>query len=70
LLLYCREEAQEAVTSALEAAGLVRLDFHFDRGGAVVLMDALPRIRAFGSPGRVLAALSAARDGTHLANLS
>jgi D-glycero-alpha-D-manno-heptose-7-phosphate kinase len=57
LLLYCREETQEAVTAALEAEGLVRMDFHFERGGAVVLMDAVPRIRNFGAPRRALAAL-------------
>jgi D-glycero-alpha-D-manno-heptose-7-phosphate kinase len=50
LMLYCPEQAQEGVTTALEAAGLVRMDFHFDRGGAVVLMDSVPRLRRIGSP--------------------
>jgi D-glycero-alpha-D-manno-heptose-7-phosphate kinase len=54
LLLYCREQYQEAVTTALEASGLVRMDFHFDRDGAVVLMDAVPRIRRIGTPERAL----------------
>jgi D-glycero-alpha-D-manno-heptose-7-phosphate kinase len=49
LMLYCEEPYQEAVTTALEAKGLVRMDFHFERGGAVVLMDAIPRVRSFGS---------------------
>ena len=41
-LLYCAEPVQEAVTSALEQRGLVRLDFRFDAGGAGVVLDALP----------------------------
>ena len=36
------------------------MDFHFERGGAVVLMDAVPRIRKFGAPERVLADLGVA----------
>src|SRR5712692_3861028 len=52
LLLYCGETAREAVTAALEARGLVRLDFHFERGGAVVLMDSVPRFRPLGAPER------------------
>lgn len=39
LLLYCPEERQEAVTAALEARGLVRMDFHLDNGGARVLVN-------------------------------
>jgi D-glycero-alpha-D-manno-heptose-7-phosphate kinase len=58
LMLYCEEPRQEAVTAALEAQGLVRMDFHFERGGAVVLMDAVPRIRPFGSAERVVGAIS------------
>jgi D-glycero-alpha-D-manno-heptose-7-phosphate kinase len=57
LLLYCEEQHQPAVTSALESTGLVRMDYHFDRGGAVILMDALPRIRQFGELGQALAVL-------------
>jgi D-glycero-alpha-D-manno-heptose-7-phosphate kinase len=49
LMLYCEEGEQDAVTTALEAEGLVRMDFHFDRGGAVILMDAVPRVRHIGS---------------------
>jgi D-glycero-alpha-D-manno-heptose-7-phosphate kinase len=52
LMLYCHEDAQEAVTTALEAEGLVRMDCHFDRGGAVVLMDTVPRVRRIGRPQR------------------
>jgi D-glycero-alpha-D-manno-heptose-7-phosphate kinase len=65
LMLYCEEQFQEAVTTALEAAGLVRTDFQFERGGAVVLMDAIPRVRPFGAPEHVLDFLSAPgrRDG-------
>jgi D-glycero-alpha-D-manno-heptose-7-phosphate kinase len=44
LMLYCAEEAQDAVTATLEDRGLVRMDFRFDDGGAVVLMDALPHV--------------------------
>jgi D-glycero-alpha-D-manno-heptose-7-phosphate kinase len=55
LMLYCHEPEQEAVTVALETAGLVRMDFHFERSGAVILMDAIPRIRQIGAPGRAFA---------------
>jgi D-glycero-alpha-D-manno-heptose-7-phosphate kinase len=44
LMLYCVEDAQDAVTAALEDHGLVRMDFRFEDGGAVVLMDALPHV--------------------------
>jgi D-glycero-alpha-D-manno-heptose-7-phosphate kinase len=59
LMVYCEEPAQEAVTTALEAEGLVRMDFHFDRGGAVILMDSVPRIRRIGAPELVLAGAGA-----------
>jgi D-glycero-alpha-D-manno-heptose-7-phosphate kinase len=36
LLLYCYEERQEELTEAMEARGLRRMDFHFDRQGMVV----------------------------------
>ncbi len=39
LLLYCREQAQEAVTRALEERGLKRMDFHFDTQGAIVVLN-------------------------------
>ena len=58
LLLYCEEGQQDVVTTRLGALGLARTDFHFERGGAVVLMDALPRVRVFGSPERALAAIA------------
>lgn len=50
LMIYCPEPCQEAVTAALAEQGLVRMDFHFDRSGAVILMDAIPRIRPYGTP--------------------
>ncbi len=39
LLLYCEEQAQERVTQALEAQGLKRMDFLFDRQGATVVLN-------------------------------
>jgi D-glycero-alpha-D-manno-heptose-7-phosphate kinase len=54
LMLYCEETYQEPVTAALEDRGLVRMDFHFERNGAVVLMDGIPRVRPFGNAGRAL----------------
>ena len=39
LLLYCHEQAQDAVTTALEAQGLKRMNFHFDQQGAKVLLN-------------------------------
>jgi D-glycero-alpha-D-manno-heptose-7-phosphate kinase len=39
LLLYCREQGQEAVTTALEEQGLKRMNFHFDQEGAKVLLN-------------------------------
>jgi len=41
LLLYCEPEHQDAVTGALEAAGLARLTFHFDDGGGQVLVNSM-----------------------------
>jgi D-glycero-alpha-D-manno-heptose-7-phosphate kinase len=64
LMLYCEEAHQEPVTAALEASGLVRMDFHFERGGAVILMDALPRVRPLGSPMVMLAEAGVARAAT------
>lgn len=63
LMLYCHEERQDEVTGALEQHGLVRMDFHFDRGGAIILMDAVPRIQPLGSPELVWAALAPAANG-------
>jgi D-glycero-alpha-D-manno-heptose-7-phosphate kinase len=59
LMLYCQEDAQDVVTTVLEREGLVRMDSHFDRGGAVVLMDSVPRLRPIGSPERALAGAGA-----------
>lgn len=39
LMLYCHEEAQDAVTVALEERGLKRMNFHFDQQGATVLLN-------------------------------
>jgi D-glycero-alpha-D-manno-heptose-7-phosphate kinase len=39
LMLYCREESQDAVTQALEERGLKRMNFHFDQQGATVLLN-------------------------------
>lgn len=39
LLLYCREQAQEAVTRVLEERGLKRMNFRFDQQGAAVVLN-------------------------------
>ena len=39
LLLYCPEEAQNAVTQTLEERGLKRMNFHFDQQGATVILN-------------------------------
>jgi D-glycero-alpha-D-manno-heptose-7-phosphate kinase len=62
LMLYCEEAYHDAVTAALEEKGLIRMDFHFERGGAVVLMDALPRVGVAGGPAPQLAG-AAVRGG-------
>lgn len=41
LLLYCEPEYQEGVTDRLGAEGLVQLDFSFESGGALVIMNNL-----------------------------
>jgi D-glycero-alpha-D-manno-heptose-7-phosphate kinase len=41
LLLYCRPERQERVAAALESNGLTRMDFRFESGGAMVIMNTL-----------------------------
>ena len=45
LMLYCAPDHQSAVTDALEANGLKRMDFHLDHGGAKVLMNAALQLR-------------------------
>jgi D-glycero-alpha-D-manno-heptose-7-phosphate kinase len=40
LMLYCEPVYQPAVTEALETRGLKRMDFHLERGGARVLLNA------------------------------
>jgi D-glycero-alpha-D-manno-heptose-7-phosphate kinase len=49
LMFYCDEPWQEAVTRALERAGLVRMDFALEHGGAQVLVNALPRTLSWAS---------------------
>lgn len=44
LLLYCEPGCQNEVTTALEAEGLTRMTFHFDDGGAQVLVNSLPDV--------------------------
>ncbi len=39
MLLYCHETAQDAVTAALEARGLKRMNFRFDQQGTTVLLN-------------------------------
>jgi len=43
LLLYCPKEHQQRVTDALEAQGLHRMDFRFESGGAMVIVNTLLR---------------------------
>jgi len=39
LMLYCHEQAQNAVTAALEEQGVKRMNFRFDQQGAKVLLN-------------------------------
>lgn len=39
MMLYCEEGRQDAVTKAMEAEGLRRMDYAFDNGGARVLLN-------------------------------
>ena len=39
LMIYCHEQAQKAVTKALEEHGLKRMNFRFDQQGAVVVLN-------------------------------
>lgn len=50
LMLYCAPEHQARVTRALEEQGLKRMDFHFETGGARVLVNA--GLRLNGATGR------------------
>jgi D-glycero-alpha-D-manno-heptose-7-phosphate kinase len=43
LLLYCLPPHQERVTEALQAQGLHRMDFRFESGGAMVIVNTLLR---------------------------
>ncbi len=49
LLLYCPVERQAAVTRALEAEGLIRMNFRFDFQGASVVLNTLSRSNGFHS---------------------
>jgi D-glycero-alpha-D-manno-heptose-7-phosphate kinase len=40
MMIYCRDGTQAAVTEALRERGLRRMDFHFEEGGARVLLNA------------------------------
>ena len=44
LLLYCEPHQQAAVTRVLASEGLSRLTFHFDDGGAQVLVNSMPQV--------------------------
>ena len=44
LMFYCEEEHQHRVTRALEEKGLKRMDFHFESGGACVLVNSALRL--------------------------
>jgi D-glycero-alpha-D-manno-heptose-7-phosphate kinase len=39
LLLYCEPERQDRVTEDLHARGLTRMDFRFESGGAMVILN-------------------------------
>ena len=39
MMIFCEETRQEAVTAAMEAEGLRRMDYAFDNGGARVLLN-------------------------------
>ena len=43
LMLYCEEPHQAGLSEALEGAGLYRMDYRFEQGGAQVLTNTLPR---------------------------
>ena len=50
LLLYCEPQHQAAVTRVLESEGLARLAFHFDDGGAQVLVNSMPQVPGLAYP--------------------
>ena len=54
LLLYCEPELQDQVTEALEGNGLSRMDFRFESGGAMVIMNTLAgKVGALAKPAHV-----------------
>jgi len=52
LLFYCEPEHQVVVTRVLESEGLARLTFHFDDGGAQVLVNSMPDVPGLTYPER------------------
>lgn len=45
MMLYCKDGKQDAVTAAMEAVGLQRMNYNFENGGARVLLNAGLRLR-------------------------
>ena len=41
MLLYAEPDRQDGVTEILQANGLSRMDFRFETGGAMVIMNTL-----------------------------
>ncbi len=50
LMLYCEPRHQDRVTAALEDRGLARIDFHFEFGGAMVLLNAARMVQSMRVP--------------------
>ena len=50
LLLFCEPEHQTVVTQVLQTEGLTRMTFHFDDGGAQVLVNSMPEIPGLAYP--------------------
>ncbi|MEX1254304.1 MAG: GHMP kinase [Dehalococcoidia bacterium] len=44
LLLYCEPRYQDAVSQEMRARGLYRMEFHFDDGGAKVMLNSATRV--------------------------
>lgn len=62
LMLYCPSGKAGAVTAALEAEGLRRMDYRFEAGGARVLLNAGLRLNLDLNAGRIAALSQAAQD--------
>jgi D-glycero-alpha-D-manno-heptose-7-phosphate kinase len=50
LLLYCEPEQHEPVARALESEALARMAFHFDDGGAQVLVNSMQELPGLAYP--------------------